>query len=933
MRLHEGVWRELEATGVLAANDPTPLVGRGDELAALRGLLERARDGTGSLVVVSGEPGAGKTRLCREVASEAEALGFAVRFGHCYDSEGARPSAPLLEMFERAVAERGPDQFVEMLGDEAPEIAKVVPELRVRFPDLPPALILPKDQERHFFFNSVRAVLTRASEATPQLMVFEDLHWADEASLAYIDNLASWVGEARLLVIGTYRDVELDVSRPLAATPRELRRRRQAQRIDLPLLGEDGVREMLVERSGQTPPPEFVARVFRETQDNPFFLEEVFQHLFEQGALLDDAGHWRAAADIGEHEVPESIRLVIGERLERVSPECHALLTEVAVMGRRFSYPLIEDLTSLDPAALLDALDEAEAVHLIRDDTSGRDARYEFVRDQIRQTLLTEVTVPRRQRLHLKVADAIEAIGLAHTERALPVAHHLYQAGAFADPSRTTGALLAACAEAPRTGGYEEVVSLANQALEIRQFEGARQEAAVLRFRARAFQSVNQLNEALADFEGALQLLAEAGDTETFAEGCLELAELAIYAGAPASRLVLRLVGQGLEMADERVLVRARLATAATLVCAHAGESPERARARAEEARDLTQASGDRWLAARAGIARSLLANQLNERQRSIGILEEPLEPLRSEGDLWNLSYAWLAKVSNLWLSGAFAAAEQELPEAVRLSDAVGNTAQLSILQWTTTAIRVLREADLPAFLREAEDAARNYGGGVYGLVYSRPSAAVVRLWSGDFAGAEREISLGSPVEASQVFKGLNTGLLPLVLLYGGRRTEASSLLEKDRGDLQSLRPGELWQGDVTRLCSAIEAWSLIGAAEDAAALYEPAAVLADRANIVIHLAHLTHTVAGMAAAAGRQWQRATDHYDTAMQQAAEMPHVPEQPQVRYWYARMLLDRDEHGDREKAREFLTEAIDLYREIGMPKHLELAEELLGGAGPE
>jgi len=108
---------------------------------------------------------------------------------------------------------------------------------------------------------------------------------------------------------------------------------------------------------------------------------------------------------------------------------------------------------------------------------------------------------------------------------------------------------------------------------------------------------------------------------------------------------------------------------------------------------------------------------------------------------------------------------------------------------------------------------------------------------------------------------------------------------------------------------------------------------LAERADIVIHLAHLTHTVAGMAAAAGRQWERATDHYDTAMQQAAEIPHVPEQPQVRYWYARMLLDRDEPGDREKARGLLVEAIAQYREIGMPKHLELAEELLSGAGRE
>ena len=464
-RLFEVPWEAEAISSVLGANEPTPLVGRDEELTALREALRQAGDGSGALIFLSGEPGIGKTRLCHEVQGEAEELGFVVRFGHCFEGEGSQPYEPLVEIFERALATREPDVLLELLGDEAPEITKIVPELRRRFPDIPAPAVLPKEQERRYLFNSIRAVLTRASDRTPQLLVFEDLHWADEATLAYLKNLAQWLGTMRVLVVGTYRDVELDARRPLAATLRELRRRHEAQRIDLLPLGENGVREILRRRSGQEPPENFVATAYRETQGVPYFVEEVFQHLLERGSLLDEEGQWLSVTEIGEG-VPESIRLVISERLERLSADCQRLLTEAAVVGRRFRLGLVQELTSLVSADLLDALDEAEAAHLIRDASEGREVAYEFVHEQIRHTLAEGISVPRRLRLHQLIADAMDAGGEVTDESVQELAQHLFKAGA-SDPERTATMLIRAGDAALAADGFEGALRSYEQALSL----------------------------------------------------------------------------------------------------------------------------------------------------------------------------------------------------------------------------------------------------------------------------------------------------------------------------------------------------------------------------------------------------------------------------------------------------------------------------------
>ena len=332
--------------------------------------MEQAIAGRGSIVLIRGEPGVGKTRLAQELVLEARKAGMFDATGRCYEMEGAPPYIPFIEMLQQAMRRFdllgfSPSAFRVTLGENAGEIAKILPELRRMYDDIPPPLELPPEQERMYLFNSMREFLERVSRTVPQLQILDDLHWADDATLMLLQHQAQYQDKMAVLTVATYRDIELDAARPFARTLESLVRQRLAHRVALKPLPETGVAAMLQALTGQPPPAVLVQAIYRETEGNPFFVEEVFQHLSEQGRLLDAEGRWRTDLQVGELDVPEGVRLVISRRLERVSEECRTALTDAAVVGRDFGFELLQKLSDLDADRLLDAIDEAERANLI----------------------------------------------------------------------------------------------------------------------------------------------------------------------------------------------------------------------------------------------------------------------------------------------------------------------------------------------------------------------------------------------------------------------------------------------------------------------------------------------------------------------------------------------------------------------------------------
>jgi predicted ATPase len=232
---------------------------------------------------------------------------------------------------------------------------------------------------------------------------------------------------------------------------------------------------------GQQPPDALLETIYGETEGNAFFVEEVFKHLAEEGKLFDAQGRWRSDLQVSELDVPEGVRLVIGRRLERVSEQCRRVLTAAAVVGRAFSFELLEALGDADADALLDAVDEAERAHLIASAADGAaqtgaaygpsgrmgEARFTFAHELIRQTLISGLSLPRRQRLHLRVAESMEHVyALTLDEHAADLAYHLYQAGSASDPEKTVRYLAAAGDQAMAQVAWEAAAAHYERALQ-----------------------------------------------------------------------------------------------------------------------------------------------------------------------------------------------------------------------------------------------------------------------------------------------------------------------------------------------------------------------------------------------------------------------------------------------------------------------------------
>src|SRR5262249_30975477 len=260
-------------------------------------------------------------------------------------------------------------------------------------------------------------------------------------------------------------------------------------------------------RAGSKAPAELVRLVYTETEGNPFFVEEVFRHLHEAGKLLDAEGKWRAGLQIAETDVPRSVSLVIGQRLERLSDDGRRILTIAALAGKTFRFDLVAAFQGVDEDDLLDALEEAVGATLIEDVSTEREARYAFIHEQIRQTLLSLLSTARRQRLHLRMADAMEALAGSDAKAHAPdVAYHLYQAGAAADGRRTARWLVMAAERALDALAFEDALRDLDAARTVLPPDDAAGIVRVLGLRARALRGLARIDEAFAAFAQALEI-------------------------------------------------------------------------------------------------------------------------------------------------------------------------------------------------------------------------------------------------------------------------------------------------------------------------------------------------------------------------------------------------------------------------------------------
>jgi hypothetical protein len=402
-------------------------VGRRHELGELKAALERVLAGEGRMVTLVGEPGIGKTRTALELATYARLRGAQVLWGRCYESEGAPPYWPWVQAIRSYVRERDPEELRSELGAGAAEIGDVVPDVRQRLPDLAAAETVEDPQQARFrLFDSLTAFLKAAASTQPLVLVLDDVHWADEGSLRLLEFVARELAGTRLLLIGTYRDVDLSRRHPLSQALAELTRERLFERLLLRGLSREDVGRFIEATSGVSPPAELVSVVYAQTEGNPLFVTEVVRLLVQEGELSADRLGGRESWSV---RIPEGVREVIGRRLDRLSSRCNETLAVASVVGREFGLAELERLIDeLSEDRLLEVLEEALSARVI-EELPRAPGRYQFTHALIQETLAEELSLTRKVRLHARIAEALEELyGAEAGQHAAELAHHFGEA-------------------------------------------------------------------------------------------------------------------------------------------------------------------------------------------------------------------------------------------------------------------------------------------------------------------------------------------------------------------------------------------------------------------------------------------------------------------------------------------------------------------------
>ncbi len=426
-------------------------VGRLEEHERLRSASRDVRAGRRRITFLTGEPGVGKTRLAAQTALEAHNEGFTVCWGAAAEDELTRLLRGLL--------------------------AK-------RVDGVPPPQQADAETERYLLFEAVAALLRAASEDQPVLLVLDDLHWAESQTLSLLRHVAAGVTDSALLILGTYRESDVERGHPLGDALENLHRLDGVERCAMDGLKVDDVAELVSAATGlelDAAGLELAREIAQETDGNPFFVAEILRHLTESGSILEGpGGRWELRSSDAKLALPRTLREVVCRRVERLGNEAEQILTVASVTGSTFDIELLGLLVEYEEEELLDVLDRALRASLLVE-SPVRVGRFSFAHALINHALQETMGATRRARVHRRVAEALEklcseergerlvaglleeTIGSAGGSAAV-LAHHWREGG---DPERAVDYLLIAAEEAARGLAQAEAVALYNQALEL----------------------------------------------------------------------------------------------------------------------------------------------------------------------------------------------------------------------------------------------------------------------------------------------------------------------------------------------------------------------------------------------------------------------------------------------------------------------------------
>jgi DNA-binding CsgD family transcriptional regulator/tetratricopeptide (TPR) repeat protein len=902
----------LGLPGPLRLTPSFPFVGRARELATLRALLPDAASEGGGTALLAGEAGSGKSRLVRELAHEAAADGLLVLYGAC-DAVVRTPYGPFVSALDQLARVSEPDLLRPDLGTGGGELTRLLPHLSQRVGELPDPVPGDAHTERHRLHTAVADLLASSTRRDPTLLVIEDLHWADDSTLLLLRHLARSAGDARMLLLATFRDTQGDMPSELSDTLVDLRRAEGVQRLALGGLSGEEVVEFVRQAAGgerDAAVGELARRVSELTDGNAFLMIELWRTLTETGALELVNGRARLARPLPELGSPESVREVVGQRLSRLAPATTDVLEVAGVAGPEFTLDVVRRAAGLDERSLLEALDEGARSGMIEQIPAAA-LTYRFAHELMRRALYDRLPGLRRAELHLRVGTALEdTLGVAPVRGLADVAHHLAAAGALGSTERAIDYNLRAARAAMAALAFEQAAARFRTALALGVQSPTEQAEIQLELGA-ASHAAGSSGDAADAFTAAAEIGRHAGDAELLAraaigfedacwgEGQAQLAALALLEEASAA------LGEG------ETKLRVGLLSALARVLSYLGDHGRAAIIRAN-AIGMARRLGDRRELAML-LARSYSA-------RGTGTLEETLDMLteacalgdelgdpeiQGEARGWR-PVAWMAM-------GELESARRDLAEFVELAHRMRQPFWSFAAEHMGAAIAMCE-----GHLEEAEARAER----------SREMSSLL-------SGRDPSGTHGIQMFSIRREQGRLAELAPLVRVFadgdGGAawRPGLAALLvelgmdDEARDELARIRAQGLemfreapWLASLiylTDACAAVRDQEL-------AALLQPELESYAETVVVIGYGVACYGAAdrylGMLAATLGDWEVAETRFAAALDLNRRMGAPTWLAHTEYEYARMLRARGREEDMSRAASMLTEASALAERIGM-----------------
>ncbi|MCJ7430831.1 tetratricopeptide repeat protein [Candidatus Bathyarchaeota archaeon] len=897
----------------------------------LKEAVYRAVHGEGGLVFVHGEAGIGKTRLVRELGAYARSRGVQVLYGRCpalFRMDGVPPYILWKEVVKDYLETCTPEQLHRVIGYYPAEVAKLVPEISQTLRSIPQSFPISPEQEQNRLFEAVSQFITNISRETPLLVVLDDLQWTDPSSLLLLHYLARGVQRTPLLLLGAYRSSDINDKHPLSPVLTELNRERLPQSISLKRMSLDDISEMIRQILEQDDvPTEFCKMVYEKTRGNPFFAEEVIKSLKEEEVIYREENKWKIK-EVSRIEFPETVKSVLKTRFARLDEECQSVLTFASFVGNDFTLEAMCALTGIEENKLLELIDKILKTGLIKEREVRGEGVCSFADILVRDVVYDEVSLLKRKKLHGVVGRALEkAYAKKIDEHFGELASHFLESG---DKDKALDYFLKAGEKAQKVYANNEATSYFQSALALlEEREGELPEKrrilerlgdikrlvgehdACLKYWNKALVLWNQLEEK----EGASRLYRkmanvlweDMGDIEKAKENHekalkileaehekVELAGLYedmahMYYRTGDIPKALSLANKALEIA-EKLNAYEVIASSCVSLGTIFSFSGDLKKARECHTRGLKIALDNGYMVTALRAYNNLaIALPPEEQEQALEYYEKGYELAKKIGEINHQSWIGVSLVVRYFGMGNMAKAMALAEDCVALDTKAGNLPNLSLSK-SALGIGLVFVGDLDKgeqYLKEALSLAQKL------KQWQQEEGVYWFLGMMHFGNEEYHRALEFLEKANAVYDKAGVEYVKM---------KDSYLLIWTYVELGEIEKAENLLGNLRKF--ALEA--------------------KDK-----ELTATVDAVEGMLLRAQKRWEESLQFFERSLRafealNARRWNVYPLARNVLYEYARVYLERNQEGDRERALDLLNQALEIFQKIGAKKDVERTE---------